>query len=74
MALSDKDLNKIGEISGLKISEGFDSFKLEMNERFDKSNKEIDKAEAEIKDSLDEWKQTILRRRAWYRSINKEGA
>lgn len=72
MVLNNKDLNKIGESGGVKISEEFDSFKLEMHQRFDQTSQIIDKAETEIKDSLDEIKQIILRRRAWYKSINKE--
>lgn len=69
MALTKKDLKNIGGEAGTSIIKEFNSFRLEMHDRFDNSNKEIDKAETEIKDSLDEIKQIILRRRAWYKSI-----
>jgi len=64
--------NQNNEIAKRKITNEFDSFKLAMHQRFDKTGEGINKAEKQISDKLDEIKQIILRRRAWYRNTCKE--
>lgn len=78
--LTKRDLENIGKIVEEKVGNAFDKktpgtfsheiglFRLEMNQRFDEADQKIDKAETQISDKLDEWKQIILRRRAKYRT------
>jgi len=84
MSLSDQDLEKIGKIVDEKINTAIDTkvsvmiqsvvtkeigfLRLEMNQRFDKTDEKIGKAETEIKNSLDEIKQIILERRLRYKN------
>lgn len=64
MALSDKDISKIGEIveikvSGLetKVTREFGLLRLEMNQRFDETNQRITNVEGNILGKIEEIKQ-----------------
>ena len=64
MALSDKDINKIGEIvevkvTGLetKITKEFGLLRLEMNQRFDEADTKNEKAHQQLLTKIEEVKQ-----------------
>jgi hypothetical protein len=64
MALSDTDLEKIGQvvdekISGLetKMNQGFGLLRLEMNQRFDKTDQKIESVKEELKEEIRQVKQ-----------------
>jgi len=64
VALSDKDISKIGEIveikvSGLetKVTREFGLLRLEMNQRFDETNQRITNVEGNILGKIEEIKQ-----------------
>lgn len=57
MALSDKDLNKIGEIVDQKITREIGSLKLEMNQRFDQADSKNTKEHQEIIQKIEQVKQ-----------------
>lgn len=56
MALSDKDINKIGEVVEVKVSKEIGLLRLEMNQRFDGTNQKIDNVEGNILGKIEEIK------------------
>ena len=64
MALTDNDLEKIGQVVDKKINDlrvdmnqGFGALRLEMNQRFDATDKKIDDVRTELKQEIREVKQ-----------------
>lgn len=56
MALSDREINKIGETVEVKVSKEIGLLRLEMNQRFDQTNYKIDKVEGNILGKIEEIK------------------
>jgi len=56
MALSNKDKNDIGEIFETKITKEIGFLRLEMNQRFDKTDKKIDNVHLDLSKKIEEVK------------------
>lgn len=56
MALSDKDKKDIGEIVGTKVTKEIGFLRLEMNQRFDKTDQKIDDVENNLLVKIEEIK------------------